>query len=68
MTRVPVKKRGRPKHADDPPVLLSTSIPQSVDHLLRELSQQLGRPRSELIADAVRAYARRYPELKPMKK
>lgn len=61
-------KLGRPAHADDPPVLLSTSIPSSVDGTLRDLSAKLGRPRSELLADAIRAYARRYPDLKSMKK
>jgi len=49
-------------------VLLSTSIPTSVDKMLRELSEEMNRPRSELLADAIRAYARRYPELKSMKK
>ena len=59
-------KRGRPPHTDDPPVLLSTSIPTSIDHLLRDLSATLQRPRSELLADAIRAYARRV-RIKPMR-
>jgi hypothetical protein len=51
---------GRPPHLDDPPVLLSTTIPTSVDALLRELSAATGRPRSELLTEAVRIMARRY--------
>jgi hypothetical protein len=62
------QKRGRPAHSDDPPVLLSTSIPASADRLLRELSNRLERPRSELLADAIRAYARRYSIIKSMNK
>ena len=68
MARTQKPKRGRPAHTDDPPVLLSTSIPGSVDRILRELAVRSGRPRSELIADAVLAYARRFLELKSMKK
>jgi hypothetical protein len=41
-------------------VLLSTTIPQSVDRLLRELSDRLERPRSELLTDAIVALARRF--------
>jgi len=59
MVLVKKSKRGRPPHTDDPPVLLSTSIPRSIDRLLRQLSTTLQRPRSELLADAIRAYARR---------
>ena len=43
-----------PKHADDPPVKLMTTVPESVSELLDSLKQRLGRPRSEIIADAVR--------------
>lgn len=68
MARTPKPKRGRPAHRDDPPVLLSTSIPTSVDRLLRGMSDALGRPRSELLADAIRAYARRYADIKPSTK
>jgi len=60
MKNAPKPSRGRPPHTDDPPVLLSTSIPTSVDLLLRELAEKLSRPRSELLAEAIRAYARRY--------
>jgi hypothetical protein len=68
MARTQKPKRGRPAHTDDPPKLLSTSIPTSVDEMLREMSDKLNRPRSELLADAIRAYARRYPNLKSIKK
>jgi hypothetical protein len=68
MKRIAKRGRGRPPHADDPPVLLSTSIPTSIDRILRELSAKLGRPRSELLADAITAYARRYADIKSMKK
>jgi hypothetical protein len=61
------RKAGRPPHVDDPPVLLSTSIPTSVDRTLRELSAVLGRPRSELLADAIRAYARKYADIKSIR-
>jgi hypothetical protein len=60
--RQPVARRGRPAHTDDPPVLLSTSIPSTVDRILRELSDRLERPRSELLAEAIRAYARRFAD------
>jgi len=37
------KKRGhgRPKHTDDPPVILTTTIPKSLDRALRERSAGL---------------------------
>jgi len=55
------KKRGpgRPKHKDDPPVILATTIPKSLDRALREHAKVTGRPRSEHLADAIRAYLRR---------
>jgi hypothetical protein len=54
------KKRGpgRPKHTDDPPVKLMTTIPKSIDRLLTVLKERTGRPRSELIAEALRSYAK----------
>jgi hypothetical protein len=57
-------RRGRPPHADDPPVFLGTTIPTSVDKLIREISATLGRPKSEILADAIRGYARRFPNIK----
>jgi Ribbon-helix-helix protein, copG family len=55
------KKRGpgRPKHKDDPPVILATTIPKSLDRALREHAKVTGRPRSEHLADAIRAYLKR---------
>ena len=61
MLLVVAKKRGpgRPKHKDDPPVILATTIPKSLDRALREHAKVTGRPRSEHLADAIRAYVRR---------
>jgi hypothetical protein len=61
MLLVVAKKRGpgRPKHKDDPPVILATTIPKSLDRALREHARVTGRPRSEHLADAIRAYLRR---------
>jgi hypothetical protein len=38
MLRIVAKKRGpgRPKHQDDPPVILAATIPKSLDRALRE--------------------------------
>jgi hypothetical protein len=38
------KKRGpgRPKHGDDPPVILATTIPKSLDLALREHAKATG--------------------------
>ncbi|HYT73506.1 MAG TPA: ribbon-helix-helix domain-containing protein [Vicinamibacterales bacterium] len=55
-------RRGRPPHTDDPPVMVGTTVPTSINRLLMDLSRRLGRPRSEILADAIRAYARRYQE------
>ena len=63
MARTARPRRGRPAHTDDPPVLLSTSIPTSTDRLLRDMSEKLSRPRSQLLSEAIRAYARRFPEI-----
>jgi len=40
--------------------MVGTTVPTSVLALLKELSERMDRPRSELLADAIRAYARRY--------
>jgi len=53
--------RGRPKHTDDPPVILATTIPKSLDRALREHARVTGRPRSEHLAEAIRAYLNRHP-------
>jgi hypothetical protein len=67
-TRSSRPRRGRPAHLDDPPVMVGTTIPSSINKLLKELSVRLGRPRSELLADAIRAYARRFAVAEHMKK
>jgi hypothetical protein len=54
------RPRGRPAHVTDPPVLLATTIPESLDRLLREIARETGRPRSEHLVRALRAYCRRY--------
>jgi hypothetical protein len=51
--------RGRPKHSDDPPVILATTIPKSLDRALREHAKATGRPRSEHLAEAIRAYLKK---------
>jgi metal-responsive CopG/Arc/MetJ family transcriptional regulator len=40
--------------------MVGTTIPTSIHTLLDELSQRLQRPRSEVLADAIKAYARRF--------
>jgi hypothetical protein len=60
-------RRGRPAHSDDPPVLLATTVPQSVDRVLRELSAKTGRPRSELLSEAVQTLTRRYARIVKLK-
>ena len=56
------KKRGpgRPKHTDDPPVILATTIPKSLDRALREHAKATATPRSEHLAAAIRAYLNRH--------
>ena len=61
LMKQPTKRRlGRPAHRDDPPKLFSTTIPTSIYEALDELSRKHGRPKSELLTDAIRAYARRF--------
>jgi len=59
------RKRGRPAHKD-PPVRFHTSIPTSANKLLRALSQALDRPFSEVLAEAITAYARNHPRLRSL--
>ena len=59
MKRRTATRRGRPAHADDPPKLFSTTIPTSVYELLCEVAEIQRRPKSEILTDAIRAYARR---------
>ena len=60
MKRIVKVKRGRPRHIDDPAHQFSTTIPDSVRQLLSDLSEALKRPKSEILTDAIRAYARRF--------
>jgi hypothetical protein len=53
------RKRGRPQHKEDPPVILATTIPKSLDRALREHAKATGRPRSEHLAAAIRAYLKK---------
>jgi hypothetical protein len=56
---MPRPRRGRPPHREDPPKLFSTTIPISVYALLDDISARQGRPKSEVLTDAIRAYGRR---------
>ena len=53
---------GRPAHSDDPPKIFSTTLPESVHELLSDIAKRQKRPKSEILAEAVRAYARRFSE------
>lgn len=57
------RKRGRPPHTDDPPKLFSTTIPESAYTLLATLAEAQHRTKSEILTDALRAYARRFTDL-----
>ena len=54
--------RGRPKNID-PPKLFSTTLPESVYDLLGQLAGAQGRTKSEILTDALRAYARRFTDI-----
>jgi metal-responsive CopG/Arc/MetJ family transcriptional regulator len=56
------KRRGRPKNIDEA-ILFSTTLPKSVLELLDKLSKLQRRTKSEILSDAVRAYARRFTDL-----
>jgi hypothetical protein len=60
-------RRGRPAHLDDPPVMVGTTVPRSVYRLLNDLSVRLNRPKSEILADAIRSYSRRTCVIKHIK-
>ena len=69
MTRMTKKKAatksaGRPPNID-PPKLFSTTLPTSVYKLLSDLSEVQHRTKSEVLTDALRAYARRFKENLP---
>ena len=68
MPRTPRPRRGRPPHREDPPKLFSTTIPTSVYALLSAISTRQGRPKSEVLTDAIRGYSRRFVDLSPIVK
>lgn len=57
--RATQRGRGRPPNTD-PPTLFSTTLPTSVYKLLSDLSEAQHRTKSEILTDALRAYARRF--------
>ena len=59
--RVKPRGRGRPANLDKPH-LFSTTLPESVYTLLSDLAEAQHRTKSEILTDAVRAYARRFSE------
>jgi hypothetical protein len=52
-------KRGRPPNIDRPK-LFSTTLPESIYELLARLADAQHRTKSEILTDAIRAYARRF--------
>lgn len=54
--------RGRPRNPDRPK-LFSTTLPTSVYTLLVDLADLQHRTKSEILADALKAYARRFEKL-----
>jgi len=59
MAKTTRRRLGRPPHTDDPPVFFGTTIPTRIHKLIVELSEELSRTRSQIIAEAILAYARR---------
>jgi hypothetical protein len=59
--RAKPRGRGRPPNIDKAK-LFSTTLPISVHKLLESLSEAQHRTKSEILTDAVRAYARRFTE------
>jgi hypothetical protein len=56
------RKPGRPPNLD-PPHLFSTTVPKSIYKLLSQLADAQHRTKSEVLTDALRAYARRFKEV-----
>ena len=62
----PSKRQGRPKNLDTPK-LFSTTLPTTVYELLSDIALLQRRTKSEILSDAIKAYARRFKDdLKPM--
>jgi hypothetical protein len=56
------RTRGRPANLD-PPKLFSTTLPTRVYEMLSKLSEAQHRTKSEILTDALHAYARRFQQL-----
>ena len=60
-------KRAKPKGPGRPPnldkaIIFSTTLPESILKLLDAIAEGQRRTKSEIIADAIRAYARRFTQ------
>ena len=58
---------GRPRHLD-PPKMLATNLPTSVYSLLSDLAAALRRTKSQVLTEAIQAYAAKYAEFLPRRK
>jgi hypothetical protein len=56
------RTRGRPANLD-PPKLFSTTLPSTVYDMLAKLAEAQHRTKSEILTDALHAYARRFNDL-----
>jgi hypothetical protein len=61
------RRRGRPRHLD-PPKLLATNLPISVYSLLSDLAAALRRTKSQILTEAIQAYAAKYSDFLPRRK
>ena len=59
--------RGRPRHLD-PPKMLATNLPTSVYSLLSDLAAALRRTKSQVLTEAIQAYAAKYAAFLPRRK
>ena len=59
--------RGRPRHLD-PPKMLATNLPTSVYSLLSDLAAALRRTKSQVLTEAIQAYAAKYVAFLPRRK
>ena len=63
LTRRSKRRRpGRPANLD-PPKLFSTTLPSTVYDMLAKLAEAQRRTKSEILTDALHAYARRFNDL-----
>jgi hypothetical protein len=61
------RAQGRPRHLD-PPKLLATTLPLSVYRLLDDLAEALRRTKSQILVEALQAYAAKYASFLPRHK